>query len=72
MTVNYQGVEYTGTFLEDGTTGEEQLEEVTEQGGVVYAYGPGKRDYLYQENVALEDFRIDAAFLSLPEYEEWR
>lgn len=72
VTVAYQGKEYTGTFLEDGTTSEEQLKEVTEQGGVIYAYGPGKKDYLYQENAALADFRIDTAFLGLPEYEEWR
>lgn len=64
MTVIYQDMEYTGVFKEDGSTGEEQLKEVTEQGGVVYAYGPGKRDYLYQESVTLEDFRIDAAFLA--------
>ncbi|MCM1120319.1 MAG: hypothetical protein NC543_13275 [bacterium] len=72
MTVVYQGMEFTGAFQEDGTIAEEQLKEVTEQGGVIYAYGPGKRDYLYQENVALEEFRLDATYFGLPEYEEWR
>ena len=28
--------------------------------------------YLYQQNVTAEDFRIDAAYLGLPEYAEWR
>lgn len=72
VTIAYQGVEYAGTFAEDGTTVEEQLKEVTERGGVVYAYGSGGKAYLYQENVGPEDFRIDTVFLELPEYEEWR
>lgn len=72
LTVVYQGVEYTGTFLEDGTTAEEQLKEVADLGGVLYAYGPGRRTYLYQENAALADFRVGPAFFGLPEYEEWR
>lgn len=72
LTVVYQGAEYVGTFLEDGTTAEEQIKEVAEQGGVLYAYGPNGRSYLYQENVALADFRIGPAFFGLPEYEEWR
>lgn len=72
MTVIYQDIEYTGVFQEDGTTEEEQLKEVTEQGGVVYAYGASKRDYLYQDSATVEDFRIAAAFFGLPEYEEWR
>ena len=72
LTVVYQGVEYSGTFREDGTTAEEQVKEVTDQGGVLYAYGPGGRTYLYQENVEIADFRIGPAFFGLPEYEEWR
>lgn len=72
LTIVYQGVEYVGTFAEDGTTTEEQLKEVTDQGGVLYAYGPGGRTYLYQENVKPADFRIGPAFFGLPEYKEWR
>lgn len=72
VTIVYQGVEYTGTFSEEGVTVEEQLKEVTEQGGVVYAYGSGGKAYLYQVNAVPADFRIDTAFLGLPEYEEWR
>lgn len=72
LTITYQGVEYTGNFREDGTVAEEQLKEVTEQGGVIYAYGPGGKTYLYQENAEIQDFRIDPEFLGLPEYEEWR
>ena len=72
LTVVYQGVEYSGTFQEDGTTAEEQVKEVTDQGGVLYAYGPGGRTYLYQENVEIADFRIGPAFFGLPEYVEWR
>ena len=72
LTVLYQGVEYVGTFQEDGTTAEEQLKEVTDQGGVIYAYGPGGKTYLYQENEEVADFRIDSAFFGLPEYAEWR
>ena len=49
-----------------------QNEEVTERGGVLYAYGPGNKTYLYQENAELVDFRIGPAFLGLPEYEDWR
>ena len=72
LTIVYQGVEYSGTFREDGTTAEEQVKEVTDQGGVLYAYGPDGRSYLYQENMEVADFRIGPAFLGLPEYAEWR
>lgn len=72
LKIVYQGGEYTGAFLEDGTTAEEQPAEIAEQGGVVYAYGPGGKTYLYEENEELTDFRIGPAFLGLPEYEEWR
>lgn len=68
LTVVYQGVEYVGVFKEDGTTAEEQLKEVADQGGVLYAYGPGGRTYLYQENVEMADFRIGPAFFGLPEF----
>ena len=72
LTVLYQGVEYSGTFREDGTTAEEQVKEITDQGGVLYAYSPGGRTYLSQENVEIADFRIGPAFFGLPEYIEWR
>lgn len=72
LTVVYQGVEYVGTFQEDGSTAEEQLKEITDQGGVIYAYGPGGRTYLYQANAEPADFRIGPAFFGLPDYVEWR
>lgn len=72
ITVTYQGTEYTGLFDESGRTLEEQVKNVTEKGGVCYAYAPGKKLYLYQQDATVEDFRIDAAYLGLPEYEEWR
>lgn len=72
LTVVYQGVEYVGTFHEDGSTAEEQLKEAADQGGVIYAYGQGGRTYLYQENADSADFRLGPAFFGLPEYAEWR
>ena len=72
LKIVYQGVEYMGTFLEDGSTAEEQPAEILEQGGVVYAYSSDGRTYLYEENEELMNFRVAPAFLGLPEYEEWR
>lgn len=72
LTIVYQGVEYVGTFMEDGTTAEEQPKEVAERGGVLYAYGPNRKTYLYQENATPADFRVGLEFFGLPEYEEWR
>lgn len=72
LSVSYQGTEYVGRFDEDGKTLEEQVKDVTADGGVCYAYASGGRNYLYQGNTTVEDFRIDTAYLGLPEYAEWR
>lgn len=72
ITVSYQGTEYTGQLGEDGRTLEEQEKGAASRGAVCYAYAPGGRAYLYQQDTTVEDFRIDAAYLALPEYEEWR
>lgn len=72
ITVIYQGKEYTGQLDESGRTLEEQPKNVAAEGGVCYVYDSGKKTYLYQQNATAEDFRIDAAYLGLPEYAEWR
>lgn len=72
ITVRYQGAEYEGKLSEAGVTQEEQIKEITEKGGVIYAYDAGGRSYLYREGASVNDFRIDAAYLGLPEYTEWR
>ena len=72
ITVVVQGTEYTGKLNSDGTTAEEQYQKVADAGGVVYAYTADGRSYLYQEEAAPETFRMDAAYLGFPEYEEWR
>lgn len=72
ITVRYRETEYEGKLSETGATKEEQLKEVSEKGGVIYAYDAKGRSYLYRENTTVDDFRIDAAYLGLPEYTEWR
>lgn len=72
ISIEYQGATYTGKLNDDGTTAEEQYQKVTEAGGVVYAYTGDGKSYLYQEDAAQETFRLDAAWLGLPEYTEWR
>lgn len=72
ISITYQGTTYTGKLNADGTTAEEQYQKVTAAGGVVYAYTADKRAYLYQENAKPESFRMDATYLGIPEYEEWR
>lgn len=72
ISIEYQGVTYQGKLNADGTSAEEQYKKVAEAGGVVYAYSADGKSYLYQENAAVETFRMDAAYLGLPEYEEWR
>lgn len=72
ITIVYQGVEYKGSLNADGTTAEEQYKTVAEKGGVVYAYTANGNSYLYQQDTTTEAFRMDAAYLGVPEYEEWR
>ncbi|MCM1024980.1 MAG: hypothetical protein NC432_00970 [Roseburia sp.] len=71
LTIRYQGTEYQGTFSSAGATQEEQLKEVSQKGNVIYAYDSKKKTYLYQKGTTVSEFRIDAAFLGLPEYTEW-
>lgn len=72
ITVVYQGAEYVGSLNGDGTTAQEQYPAVTERGGVVYAAGSDGVSYLVQENETAERFRLDSAWLGLPEYAEWK
>lgn len=72
LTLHYKGTKYHGTFDDAGKTQEVQLKEVTQKGGVLYAYDAKEKTYLYQKDTTLEEFRIDTAFLGLPEYTEWQ
>lgn len=72
ISIVYQNATYTGKLNADGTTAEEQYQKVTAAGGVVYAYTGDRKAYLYQENATPETFRIDASYLGIPAYEEWR
>lgn len=69
--VEYDGTAYTGNLGEKGTTLEEQKQNVTESGGVIYAYNGAKNKYLYEENCTVDTLIIDYAYLGLPIYEEW-
>lgn len=71
VSVEYDGVSYTGSLGEDGSTTEEQQEKVTQAGGVVYAYEDGGKRYLYQEGVSKDTFRMDCDLLGLPRFEVW-
>lgn len=71
ITVTAGGTEYTGKINDDGTTAEEQYKEVTDQGGVLYAYSADGNSYLYQNGITAEAFKMDFRFLGLPVYEVW-
>lgn len=71
ITVEYEGVIYTGALGEDGSTKEEQQEKVTQAGGVVYAYREGGKSFLYQEDASPETFRMDCEKLGLPRFVIW-
>lgn len=71
ITVAADGVEYTGKLNSDGTTAEEQYEAVADQGGVLYAYDSTGNTYLYQNNITIEDFKMDCSYLGLPVYVVW-
>ncbi len=62
---------YTGEFDEDGRVTSEQIQEVTSQGGVVYAYSQSEDTYLYVEDTDTESFVIDHIYLGLPLYKPW-
>lgn len=72
LIIRYRGTEYQGSFDSAGRTQEEQLKEVLQKGNVIYAYDLKKKTYLYQKDATPEEFRIDTAFLGLPEYMEWQ
>ena len=61
---------YHGTMKEDGKTAEEQIEEVTEDGNVIYAYAEDGT-YLYEPDASEETFVIDRNYLGLPETLGW-
>lgn len=71
VSVEYEGITYTGALGEDGSTKEEQQQKVTQAGGVVYAYQEGGRRYLYQEGTTKENFRMDCLAMGLPRVELW-
>lgn len=71
ISVEYDGVSYTGALGEDGSTKEQQQEKVTQAGGVVYAYQEGGSRYLYQEDATKESFRMDCASIGLPRAVIW-
>lgn len=71
LQIDYDGAEYTGHFNEQGVTTEEQLAEVTKDGGVIYAYDGSGNRYLYEGNSTVDNFRIDTAYLGMPFYEAW-
>lgn len=62
---------YKGEFSADGITMVEQLEDVNNQGGVIYAYDESGNGYVYEEKVDKATFVIDYIYLGLPLYEPW-
>lgn len=71
VTVEYEGITYTGLLGEDGSTEEQQQEKVTQAGGAVYAYQEGGNRFLYQEDASVDTFRMDCGMLGLPRLEIW-
>lgn len=71
VSVEYEGITYTGALEEDGSTKEQQQEKVTQAGGVVYAYQEGGNSFLYQEGITKENFRMDCLAMGLPRVEIW-
>ena len=70
--MDFDGDTYVGEFDDAGLTMVEQNEDVSENGGVTYAYNSSGRKYLYVENISVDSFVIDNAYLGLPLYEEWK
>ncbi len=71
LQITYEGKEYMGHFDEKGVTLEEQIASVTKNGDVIYAYTENERNYLYEKENTVADFRIDSVLLNLPTYEAW-
>lgn len=71
ITVEYEGIIYTGVLGEDGSIKEEQQVKVTQAGGVVYAYQEGGKNFLWQENASAGAFRMDCGMLGLPRFKVW-
>lgn len=71
LQIEYAGKTYIGEFDTSGKTREEQVEKITEQGGVVYAYDESDESFLYETEVQVEDFVIDSAYIGIPLYVEW-
>ncbi len=70
FSVTYDGVVYSGKLKEDGTTAEEQIDEVSEEGNVIYAYAEDG-SYLYEPDASEESFVIGREYLGLPEKLVW-
>lgn len=70
FSVTYEEIIYSGTLQENGTTAEEQIEEVTEDGNVIYAYAEDE-SFLYEPDADVETFVIDREYLGLPETLVW-
>jgi hypothetical protein len=62
----YNGAIYSGTLSDDGTTAEAQIDELLQNGNVIYAYSEDSSGYLYAQDTTIEDFRITADYLGLP------
>jgi hypothetical protein len=62
----HNGVTYSGTCNEDGTTAEDQIDELLQNQNVIYAYSEDASGYLYAQDTTVEDFRITAEYLGLP------
>lgn len=69
--IDYDGSTYLGTLDSEGKVTSEQIEEVTKQGGLVYAYSQSGDTYLYKEAADVDTFVIDNTYLGLPLYEQW-
>lgn len=70
FSITYEEIIYSGTLQEDGTTAEEQIEEVTEDGNVIYAYAEDG-SFLYEPDEDVETFVIDREYLGLPQTLVW-
>lgn len=69
--IDYDGTTYIGVLDSEGKVTSKQVEDVTKNGGVVYAYNQTGDKYLYQENTDKESFVIDNVYLGFPIYEAW-
>jgi hypothetical protein len=62
----FNGINYSGTCNEDGSTAETQIDEQLQVGNIIYAYSEDSSGYLYAQDTTLSDFHITADYLDLP------